>query len=234
MGKGQVALYVLLGVVLLLSVVIAIHVVTVKSKVSASSRVDEGSVVTNSLEAAKISEEKIRITKRMNHCLEEMGVATIQRLLLQEGMTLDGFQREVAQEIVEQFNQCQSILGVEGHITSSTEQANAVVEITDVGVQVTITQPLKLKDVHGQVSKFQTLITGPFQRLFSLSDEIEQGTLPMFDKHCSLDLYAFADKGIYSDLFVSADGEQFLELRAESDGHEYRKVVRLPQCEVKQ
>ncbi len=233
-GKhGQVALYVLIGVVLLVGVIIAVHIHGLQQEVSKSSTSDQSTQTTLGVEVSspEVIAEKTRVQERLEHCLATVVEDALQHLFFVDTLSSEDFIRELEREIAERFTECQDMIGVIGHARSlSLPKVEAI--LGSQGVFLKIKQAYILEEAAIPFSDFETFIKGPFQRLLDLGSEIEDGTLTVFDNECTIDLYEFADENIYLDLLVSSEGDQYLELVTESDGVEYRRLVKLPPCEV--
>jgi len=239
MAKGQVALYVLLGVVLLIGVVIAIHVVTVKSSTTTTENpVDKGL-------SPQCQAEKARMEERANKCLAkklEEAVADYQ----EEGDLLPDLasvQAYLQEDVELGFPDCFHEWPILDRLSVDWDvDTKADLVLTDTGVAATVTQPVS-GECDGQAYHLRTYtaritsdVKPEFEKFDAVRNELLSNATKLFGKDCGVDPYGLADEGIYTDVLLLDDGSSVVWLYDYNDylngGEEKPKplAIRLPPC----
>ncbi len=220
--KGQVALYVLIGLVVLIIIVLALYLVSLKKTETQTSANQQALLQNDPQLAAEIQ----RMQQRVDDCLGQTAADSLQEYQSSGTpvTTQADAEQMLADDIAAKFPDCFYQFNTEGKLQITDDGAPSVTAmLSDSKLLVTATYATQgtydgkmytLKDYTGSApSNLKPMI----DRALSIKQALSGATgatggtftpdSSFIDPtDCSVDLYAYEDQGIYADLTVNDDG----------------------------
>ncbi len=218
--KGQVALYVMIGLVVLIIVVLAFYLVSLKKTETQTSGSQQALLQNDPQLAAEIQ----RMQQRVDDCLGQKAADALQEY--QDAAipvtTQADAEQMLADDIAAKFPGCFYQFNTEGKLQITDDGAPSVTAtLSDDKLLVTATyvaqgtyngKTYMLKDYTGSApSSLKPMIDRALSIKQALSGATAGGTFTPDSRFidptdCTVDLYAYEDQGIYSDLNINDDG----------------------------
>lgn len=250
--RGQVALFILIGVILLLGIIVALTLFRQQSDVVID---DPGDGFQN----PEVALQAGRMQERLDACLAQVTAELIDEYAEAGAVasSIEELEEALADDVAEEFTACFSRFNTAGHFTLPEEEPlislslGAEQVLVRAGYTVTgehVGEPYTLT---GFTATLDDSPRDAFQRSVDLAAAFGiGGTTPdggsgptgahvydaakLLDEECNIDLYAYADRNVYVDMLLFADGNMqatFYDYNLlDEDGRPFVTNLYLPPC----
>jgi hypothetical protein len=239
--RGQVALFVMIGFVVLVAVVIGMVMVTQqRTAVDAMTEPE-----TSAEESSIVIEERAMMQQRLDDCLAGLVEEQLTTVGAEEVLSpnIAELEVQIEQHLVEVFPSCFEAFNTRG-LTANTGVPEVDVTLGEERLIVDITYPAT-GTVEGEsyrLEAFAAVVETGLGRLAfradavfeRLSGNLNEMGLKFINEQCDVDLYAFADEGVYADLVTKPDGSMiayFYDYTKEVENTVPMLAVELPACQ---
>jgi len=245
-GRGQTALYILLGLILFIGLLFTLYFVNQKDTEILGPKDDP---MQNN---PQLAAEKARMQARVDKCLGQVAADSLTEMEAAQKpvVSIKSAEQQLADDIALFFPECFFEYNTIEKLTAANEQPKVRTSLSNDQLTVLVSYPVKgtyegepytLNDF---TAKVPTTVRPQMQRALNIPKAMQEKTFEpgrdfLNPDDCTVDLYAYEDQGIYADLIIKKDGTMvayFYDYTGYLDGMTTEKptpiIVDLPACEV--